>query len=68
MATINGPDQSDFWSMTEVDCFVGAPLRLGGFMSKKQFDMILKVLAKSLIDVSYVDIWDEPQKWQGNKS
>ena len=29
MATINGPDQSDFGSMTEVDCFVGAPMRLG---------------------------------------
>ena len=45
MVTINGPDRSDFWSMTEVDCFVGAPLRLGGFMSRKQFDMILKALA-----------------------
>ena len=45
MATINGPDWSDFWSMTEVDCFVGAPLRLGGFMSRKQFDTILKALA-----------------------
>ena len=45
MATINGPDWSDFWSMTEVDCFVGAPLRLGGFMSRKRFDMILKALA-----------------------
>ena len=21
-----------------------------------------------LRDVSYVDVWDEPQKWQGNKS
>ena len=45
MATINGPDRSDFWSMTEVDCFVGAPLRLGAFMSRKRFDMILKALA-----------------------
>ena len=45
MATINGPDRSDFWSMTEVDCFVGAPLRLGGFMSRKRFDTILKALA-----------------------
>ena len=45
MATINGPDRSDFWSMTEVDCFVGPPLRLGGFMSRKWFDMILKALA-----------------------
>ena len=45
MATINGPDQSDFWSMTEVGCFVGASLRLGGFMSRKWLDMILKALA-----------------------
>ena len=45
MATINGPDRSDFWSVTEVDCFVGAPLRLGAFMSRKRFDMILKALA-----------------------
>ena len=45
MATINGPDQSGFWSMTEVDCFVGVPLRLGGFMSRKRFDMILNALA-----------------------
>ena len=29
MATINGPDHPDFWSMGEVDCFICAPLRLG---------------------------------------
>ena len=29
MATINGPECMDFWSMGEVDCFVGAPMRLG---------------------------------------
>ena len=34
MATINGPDHPDFWSMGEVDCFIGAPLRLGSFMSR----------------------------------
>ena len=45
MATINGPDRTDFWSLGEVDCFVGAPLRLGSFMSRKQFEAILKVLA-----------------------
>ena len=33
MATINGPECTDFWSMGEVDCFVGAPMRLGTFMS-----------------------------------
>ena len=26
MATITGPDQTAFWSMGEVDCFVGAPM------------------------------------------
>ena len=45
MATINGPDRTDFWSLGEVDCFVGAPLRLGSFMSRKRFEAILKALA-----------------------
>ena len=45
MATINGPECTDFWSMGEVDCFVGAPMRLGTFMSRKQFKAILKALA-----------------------
>ena len=29
MATINSPECTNFWSMGEVDCFVGAPMRLG---------------------------------------
>ena len=29
IATINGPDRTDFWSMGEVDCFVGAPHEIG---------------------------------------
>ena len=45
MATINGPDRTDFWSLGEVDCFVGAPLRWGSFMSRKRFEAILKALA-----------------------
>ena len=45
MATITGPDCSDFWSLGEVDCFVGAPMRLGHFMSRKQFEAILKALS-----------------------
>ena len=45
MATINGPDRTAFWSMGEVDCFVGAPMRLGHFMSKKRFEVILKALS-----------------------
>ena len=45
MATINGPDHRDFWSLGEVDCFVGAPMRLHNFMSRKRFEAILKALA-----------------------
>ena len=45
MATINGPDHCDFWSLREVDCFVGAPMRLHNFMSRKHFEAILKALA-----------------------
>ena len=44
MATINGPESTDFWSMGEVDCFVGAPMRLGTFMSRKWLEAILKAL------------------------
>ena len=44
-ATITGPDCSDFWSIGEVDCFVGAPMHLGHLMSRKQFEAILKVLS-----------------------
>ena len=29
MATINSPEHMEFWSMGEVDCFVGAPMILG---------------------------------------
>ena len=45
MATINGPDHCDFWSLGEVDCFVGAPMRLHNFMSRKHFEAIPKALA-----------------------
>ena len=45
MATINGPDHHDFWSLGEVDCFVGAPMQLHNFMSRKRFKAILKALA-----------------------
>ena len=45
MATINSRDRPDFWSMGEVDCFIGAPLRLVSFMSRKWFEAILKALA-----------------------
>ena len=45
MATINGPDHRDFLSLGEVDCLVGAPMRLHNFMSRKRFKAILKALA-----------------------
>ena len=45
MATINGPDHHDFWSPGEVDCFVGAPMRLHNFISRKHFEAILKAIA-----------------------
>ena len=45
MATITGPDHSDFWSLGEVDCSVGAPMHLGHLMSRKQFEVILKALS-----------------------
>ena len=35
MGTINGPEHSKFWSLGEVDCFVGALMHLGVFMSCK---------------------------------
>ena len=45
MATITGPDRSDFWSLGEVDCFAGALMRLGHLMSRKRFEAILKALS-----------------------
>ena len=45
MAAINSPDHPEVWSMGEVDCFIGAPLRLGTFMSRQRFEAILKALA-----------------------
>ena len=45
MATITGPDHSYFWSLGEVDCFVGAPMCLGHLISRKQFEAILKSLS-----------------------
>ena len=45
MATIIGPECMEFWSIGEVDCFVGAQMRLGTFMSRKRFEAILKALA-----------------------
>ena len=48
MATINGPDKVEFWSMGEVDYFVGASMRLGSYMSRMCFESILKALSITL--------------------
>ena len=58
MATINSPEHIDLWSMGEVDCFVGAPMRLGTFMSRKQFEAILKALA--------ITARQPPEAWSAN--
>ena len=50
ISTIHGPDCVEFWSLGEVDCFVGAPMRLGSYMSQKHFEAILKVLSISSQD------------------
>ena len=45
MATITGPDRSDFWSLGAVDCFVGSPMCLRHLMHRKHFEAILKALS-----------------------
>ena len=44
MATIQGPQRRDFWSMAPVDPFDGAPFRLHDVMSRNCFEEILKNL------------------------
>ena len=50
ISTIHSPDHAEFWSLGEVDCFVGAPMRLGSYMSQKCFKAILKALSISSQD------------------
>ena len=50
MATINGPEHQEFWSLGEIDWLAGAPMRLGTYMSRKGFDTILKALSIILCD------------------
>ena len=45
MATINGPECQEFWSLGETNWFADAPMRLGTYMSRKRFDAILKALS-----------------------
>ena len=44
MATLVGPDRTDFWSLSDIDKFKGAPFRLHEYMSRTRFDAILKCI------------------------
>ena len=71
MATIHGPDCIKFWSLGEVDCFIGAPMRLGCFMSRKQFEVILNSLSITGNEhPAYTDhfweVWDILKAWNDN--
>ncbi|KAL7571289.1 hypothetical protein ACA910_008942 [Epithemia clementina (nom. ined.)] len=44
LATIEGPDRLDFWSLGEIDMFDGAPFRLNHIMSRNRFEAILKAI------------------------
>ena len=71
MATITGPDRIAFWSMGEVDCFVGAPMRLGHFMSKKRFEVILKGLSFTSHQLPvfrdrFWEVWEMLDAWNTN--
>ena len=71
MATITGPDRTAFWSMGEVDCFVGAPMGLGHFMSKKRFEVILKALSFTSCQPPafrdrFWEVWEMLDAWNTN--
>ena len=44
MATLVGPDRTDFWSLSDIDKFKGAPSRLHEYMSRTRFAVILKCI------------------------
>ena len=44
MATLVGPDRTDFWSLSDIDKFKGAPFHLHKYMSRTRFGMILKCI------------------------
>jgi Transposase IS4 len=69
--TIQGPVRSDFWRREAVDPFVGAPFRLGDYMSRNRFDDILISLSFTNNNPpSYIDkFWMIRQMvdaWKGN--
>ena len=45
MGTLIGPQRHEFWATHTINAFHGAPLRLGVWMSRKQFDAILSALS-----------------------
>ncbi|KAL7578819.1 hypothetical protein ACA910_016040 [Epithemia clementina (nom. ined.)] len=44
MSTMLGPQRHEFWSVSPIDAFDGATLRLGIWMSRNRFDEILAAL------------------------
>ena len=71
MATINGPEHQEFWSLGEIDMFAGAPMRLGTFMSQKRFDAILKAFLITSSDPPdfrdcFLEIHDILKAWNEN--
>ena len=44
VATLVGPDRTDFWSLSNIDEFKGAPFRLHEYMSRMWFDAIIKCI------------------------
>ena len=44
MATIIGPQRHEFWSLSPISAFEGAPLRFGVYMGRNRFADILSAL------------------------
>ena len=55
MATLEGPSRRDFWSVTEINQFEGAPIRLNQYMSRNRFEEILR-------SINYTDLEPPPFK------
>ena len=52
MATIIGPQQSDFWESHPMEAFRRVPPHLGCWMSRNHFNIILQVLSFTDLDPS----------------
>ena len=44
MATLVGPDRTDFWSLSDIDKLKGAPFHIHEYMSRTRFNAILKCI------------------------